>query len=107
MCVLLSVVSNSLQPHGLRPTRLLYPWDSPGKNAGVGCHALLQGIFLIQGLDPGIESRSPALQADSLRFELPGRLNASIIRSIFNSPGKIIQFSSVQSLNRVRLFATP
>ena len=30
------------------PSRLLCPWDSPGKNAGVGCHALLQGIFPIQ-----------------------------------------------------------
>ena len=32
------------------PPRLLYPWDSPGKNTGVGCHALLQGIFPTQGL---------------------------------------------------------
>ena len=32
-------------PHGLQPTRLLCPWDSPGKNTGVGCHVLLQGIF--------------------------------------------------------------
>ena len=32
-------------------TRLLHPWDSPGKNTGVGCHALLQGIFSIQGLN--------------------------------------------------------
>ena len=31
------------------PTRLLCPWDSPGKNTGVGCHALLQGIFPAQG----------------------------------------------------------
>ena len=31
------------------PTRLLCPWDSPGKNAGVRCHALSQGIFLTQG----------------------------------------------------------
>ena len=31
---------------------VLYPWDSPGKNAGVGCHALLQGIFLTQGSNP-------------------------------------------------------
>ena len=37
-----SVVSNSLQPHGLQPTRLPCPWDSPGKNTGVGCHYLLQ-----------------------------------------------------------------
>ena len=40
-------MSNSLQPHGLWPARLLCPWDSPGKNAGVGCHALLLGIFPI------------------------------------------------------------
>ena len=43
-----SVMSYSLQPHGLWPARLLSPWDSPGKNTGVGCHALLQGIFLTQ-----------------------------------------------------------
>ena len=36
-----SVVSDSSQPHGLQPTRLLYPWDFPGKSAGVGCHCLL------------------------------------------------------------------
>ena len=45
-----SAVSDSLQPHGLLPASLLCPWDSPGKNTGVGCHALLQGIFLTQGL---------------------------------------------------------
>ena len=36
------------------------PWDSPGKNAGVYCHALVQGIFLTQGSNPGL-SLSPAL----------------------------------------------
>ena len=36
-------------PHGLQPARLLCPWDSPGKNTGVGDHSLLQGIFLTQG----------------------------------------------------------
>ena len=44
-----SVVPDSLQPHGLQPFRLLCPWDSPSKNTGVGCHALLQGIFPTQG----------------------------------------------------------
>ena len=33
-----SVVSDSLRPHGLQPTRLLHPWDFPGKSTGVGCH---------------------------------------------------------------------
>ena len=37
-----SVVSDSLRPHGLQPTRLLRPWDFPGKSTGVGCHFLFQ-----------------------------------------------------------------
>ena len=37
-----SVVSDSLPPHGLQPTRLLRPWDFPGESTGVGCHFLLQ-----------------------------------------------------------------
>ena len=49
-----SVVSDSLRPHGLQPTRLLCPWDSPGKNTRVGCHALLQGVFPNQELNPGL-----------------------------------------------------
>ena len=48
----LSVVSNSPQPHGLQPARLLYPWDSPGTNTGMGCHAFLQEIFPTQGSNP-------------------------------------------------------
>ena len=48
-----SVVSDSLWPHG-QPTRLLCPRDSPGKNTGVCCHFLLQGIFLTKGLNPGL-----------------------------------------------------
>ena len=34
--------------------RLLCPWNSPGKNTGVGCYSLLQGIFLTQGSNPGL-----------------------------------------------------
>ena len=58
-CHIASVVSDSLRPYGLQPARLLCPWDSPGKNAGVGCHALLQGIFPTQGSNPSLTS--PAL----------------------------------------------
>ena len=42
----------TLERYKLEPTRLLCPWDSPGKNTGVGCCALLQGIFLTKGLNP-------------------------------------------------------
>ena len=41
-----SVVSDSYRPHGLQPTRLLRPWDFPGKSTGVGCHCLLQILSL-------------------------------------------------------------
>ena len=49
-----SVVPNSLWPHGLQSTRLLCPWDFPGKDTGVGCHFLLQWIFPTQGSNPGL-----------------------------------------------------
>ena len=52
VCVLsCSGMSDSLQSHGLQPVSLLCPWDFPGKNTGVGCHFLFQGIFPIQGLN--------------------------------------------------------
>ena len=73
-----------MQPHGLWPTKLLCPWHFPGKNTGVGCHFLLQGTFLTQGSN----LRLLHWQADSL-------------------PLSDLQFSSVQSLSRVQLFATP
>ena len=41
-----SVMSDSKRPHRLQPTRLLHPWDFPGKSTGVGCHCLLQSIKL-------------------------------------------------------------
>ena len=41
-CWVASVVSDSMRPHRWQPTRLPCPWDSPGKNTGVGCHFLLQ-----------------------------------------------------------------
>ena len=47
-------MSVSLPPHRLQPARLLRPWDFPGKNPGVGCHFLLQGIFLTQESNPGL-----------------------------------------------------
>ena len=67
VCVCCSFVFHSLKLHGLWPARFLCPWDSPVKNTGLGCHDLLQGNLP----DPGIEPRSPALQADSFPFELP------------------------------------
>ena len=52
-------MSDSWQPHGLQPTRLLCPWDLPGKSPGVGCHCLLR--------------TPPALEGKILTTGLPGR----------------------------------
>ena len=49
-----SVMSNSLQPFWLQLSRLLCPWNFPGKNTGVGCHFLLQGIFPTQESNNGL-----------------------------------------------------
>ena len=43
---------NSMDP--MEPARLLCPWDFPGKNTGVGCHFLPQGIFPTQGLNSSL-----------------------------------------------------
>ena len=68
-CQVASVVSDSVRPHGLQPTRLLRPWDSPGKNTGVGCHFLLQCMK--------VESESEVIQScptlsDPMDCSLPG-----------------------------------
>ena len=53
VCVSHSVLSNSMQPHGLQPARLLCSWGFPGKNTGVCSHSLLQGMLTTQGLNLG------------------------------------------------------
>ena len=52
-------------------TRLLCPWEFPGKNTGVGCHFLLQGIFPTQGWNPCLFH----CQADSFTTVPPGKAN--------------------------------
>ena len=62
-----SVVSDCLRPHRL-PTRFLCPWDFLDKYTGVGCHSLLQAIFLTQGAKPGLlHCRQIPLQTGPLR----------------------------------------
>ena len=52
-------MSDSVRPQRRQPTRLRRPWDSPGKNTGVGCHFHLQGTFLIQGLNSHLLKDKP------------------------------------------------
>ena len=71
VCVCVCVLSTQLCPTLCDPIDCSPPgscsWNSSGKNTGVGNHSLLQDIF------PGIETWTPALQADSLQSEPPGK----------------------------------
>ena len=82
MCAKSSVVSDTLRLHGLWSIRLLYPWDSPGKNTGMSCHALLQGIFPTQGSNLQLFHLLHLLlwQADSLSLAPPRKPNAPILQ---------------------------
>ena len=75
--VICSVMSNSSQPYGLQPTRLLCPRDSLGKNTGVGCHALLQGIFPTQGSNPDLLWR---LHCRQILYHLSAGLGNRVIQ---------------------------
>ena len=71
-------MSDSVRPHGLQPTRLLRPWDSPGKNTGVGCHFLLQCMK--------VESESEVTQSClTLSDPMDCSLRGSSIHGIFRA----------------------
>ena len=73
MCMLsCSIIFNSFRPYRLYPARLLCPWNSPGKNIGVGYHFLLQENFPIQGLNSS--PVFPALAGGFFTIEPPGKL---------------------------------
>ena len=94
-----SVVSDSLQPHGLQPTRLLCPWDFPGKRTGVGWHCLFQ-----VGLHRTVQLQ--LLQ----RYWLGHRLGTigSIVEANGLSCSKAWKWKlKVNSLSRVQLLGTP
>ena len=77
-CKVTSVVSNSMRPHRGQPTRLPRPWDSPGKNTGVGCHFLLQCMKVKSESEVALSC--PTL-SDRMDCSLPG----SSVHGIFQA----------------------
>ena len=71
-------MSDSVQPHRRQPTRLPHPWDSPGKNTGVGCHFLLQCMKLKS--ESEVAQSCPTL-SDPMDYSLPG----SSVHGIFQA----------------------
>ena len=92
-----SVVSDSVWPHRCQPTRLPRPWDSPGKNTGVGCHFLLQWVK--------VKSESEVAQScltlsDPVDCSLPG----SSVHGIFQA--RVLEWGAIafsHALTHVRL----
>ena len=79
-------MSDSVRPYRQQPTRLHHPWDSPGKNTGVGCHFLLQGMK--------VESESEVTQScltlsDPMDRSLPG----SSIHGIFQA--RVLEWGAI------------
>src|SRR5574340_431940 len=68
-CYVASVVSDSVRPHRWQPTRLPRPWDSPGKDTGVGCHFLLQCMKV--KIESEVAQSCPTL-SDPMDCSLPG-----------------------------------
>ena len=78
-------MSDSVQPHRRKPTRLRYPWDSPDKNTGVGCHFLLQCMKVKSERE--VAQSCPTL-SDPMDCSLPG----SSIHGIFQA--KVLEWAA-------------
>ena len=84
--VCLSVVSDSVQPHRRKPTRLPCPWDSPGKNTGVGCHYLLQCVKVKS-------EREVAQSCPTLRDPMDCSLSGSSVHGIFQA--RVLEWDAI------------
>ena len=101
-CQVASVVSDSVRPHRWQPTRLPRPWDSPGKNTGVGCHFILQCMK--------VKSESEVAQScltlsDPMDCSPPGSSVHGTLQARALEWGAIA--FSRKTLSHVQFFATP
>ena len=85
-CCITSVVSNFVRPHRQQPTRLPSPWDSPGKNTGVGCNFLLQCMK--------VKSESEVAQSClTLRDPMDCSLPGSFVHGIFQA--RVLEWGAI------------
>ena len=89
-------MSDSVQPHRRKPTRLPRPWDSPGKNTGVGCHFLLQ---CVKGKSESEVAQSCLTLSDPMDCSLPG----SSVHGIFQA--RVLEWGATafSSLNAIHV----
>ena len=85
-CYVASVMSNSVQPHRRQPTRFPHPWDSPGKNTGVGCQFILQCMKVKSEREV---AESCPIPSDPMDCSLPG----SSIHGIFQA--RVLEWGAI------------
>ena len=83
-------MSDSVRPHRRQPTRLPRPWDSPGKNAGVGCHSLLQCMHHAKSLQ-SCPSRILSRQERWSGLPFPSPLSCSVVSNSLR-PHRLLPF---------------
>ena len=88
-------MSDSVRPHRQQPTRLPYPWDSPGKNTGVGCHFLLQFMK--------VKNESEVVQlclilSDPMDCSLPGSSVHGILQA------RVLEWGAIAFSNKAHYF---
>ena len=91
-CQVASVVSNSVRPHRRQPTRLCHPWDSPGKNTGVGC------CFPLQCMK--VKSESEVAQScPTLCYPMDCSLPGSSVHGIFQA--RVLEWGAIAFSNEL------
>ena len=90
LCIHAAVVSNSVRPHRWQPTRLPHPWDSPGKNTGVGCHFLLQCMKVKREIEV-------AQLCLTLSYPMDCRLPDSSIHRVFHA--RVLEWGAIAFSN--------
>ena len=93
-CLVASVVSDSVRPQRQQPIRLFCPWDSPGKNTGVGCHFLLQCMKVKRESDIAQLCPTPS---DPINCSLPGSSVHGIFQARVLESGSTAAAKSLQS----------
>ena len=96
-------MSNSVRPHRWQPTRLPCPWDSPGKNTGVGCHFLLQCINVKSEFRSMNQGKLEVVKQEMARVnvDIPGIGELKWTRmGEFNSDNHYIYYRGQESLRR-------
>ena len=92
-----SVVSDPQRPHGLQPSRLLYPWDFPGKSTGVGCHCLLRLNSIVVTKPWACQGKEATATAITTLLDLTANQTLSVLLFSIQVP----RFSGLSNSNAI------